>query len=75
MLLLRPGCERQRDRQHGEPYERESRDRQNEIADKAAQRTEMLSPQRKAPLQQKQRNENAGKQRLAGIIHQRNLGK
>src|SRR5260370_7284450 len=53
MSILCPRADCQRDRQHCYPDNPETRDGQTAITDKATQRTEMLSPERETPLQQK----------------------
>lgn len=71
MSILRPDGDSQRDWQHGEPNDRKSRNRQNPIANKSTNHAEMLASQRKTPLQKKQREKDAAKQRTADVIHQR----
>ena len=70
MSILGPNRDRQRDWQHSEPNDRESGNREQTIAQETAQRAEMLTPKWETPLQQKQRNENAAKQRASDVIHQ-----
>ena len=74
-MCLRPQRDRQWNRQHREPDNGEARNGQKAVSQQAAQRAEMLTPERKAPLQQEQGNENGAKNRAADVIHQRNLRK
>src|SRR4029453_10911386 len=72
MPILCPHPHRDRDWQHGETDDGETRNREHEIAHQTMQRTEMLAPQREVPLQPEQRKKYTSQQRSANIIDQRN---
>ena len=72
MPILCPHRHRDRDWQHGETDDGESRNREDEIAHQTMQRAEMLAAQREAPLQPEQDEKYTSQQWSANIIDQRN---
>ena len=69
MPMLRPDCDGDGNRQHGEPNDREAGNRKDKIAHESVQHLEMLAAQREAPLQPQQKEEQANQQRSSDIIH------
>jgi hypothetical protein len=72
MLVLCPHPHRDRDWQHGETHDGESRNREHKIAHQPTQRAEMLAAQWKAPLQPEQDEKHTSQQWSANVIDQRN---
>src|SRR4030095_11067417 len=73
MSILRPDRYRDRNWQHGQTDDRESRNREHKIAHQSVQHAKMLATQRKTPLQQEQCEKYTSEQWPADVIHQRNF--
>jgi hypothetical protein len=69
---LRPYRHHQRNRQHRKTDDHEAWDRDDEIADETAQKVEILASQWKAPLEQKETENDKAEQGIADRIEQRN---
>src|SRR5205823_13887231 len=74
MSVLCPHRRRDWNRQHGKSNHGESGDRQNPVTDQSPEGAEMLSAQRKTPLQPEQNNKNPGQQQTSPIVEEREFG-
>jgi len=74
MSVLCPHRRRDWNRQHGKSNHGESGDRQNPVTDQSPEGAEMLSAQRKTPLQPEQNNKNPRQQQTSPIVEEREFG-
>src|SRR5438477_12164444 len=72
--VLRPNRDRDRNRQHREAHDQESRNGQNPVTDQSPEGAEMLAAQRKTPLQPEQNNKNPCQQQTSPIVEEREFG-
>src|SRR5437764_14561879 len=73
MSVLCPHRRRDWNRQHGKSNHGESGDRQNPVTDQSPEGAEMLSAQRKTPLQPEQNNKNPRQQQTSPLLKTGNL--
>src|SRR5438034_10674252 len=74
MSVLCPHRHCDRNRQHREAHDQESRNGQNPVTDQSPEGAEMLPAQRKTPLQPEQNNKSPRQKQTSPIVEERKFG-